>query len=98
MLNNTLTSNDIEFFNAIKHNTLPNTVPPIVLYTEDYDEDAFEVNVVFRNNIVGSNTCKTSLLNWLTDNNILYTIGLVNNVIITSEYFYNFVKLFYPTY
>lgn len=98
MLNDTLIPNDIEFFNAIKHNTQSNTVPPIVLYTEGYDEDAFEVNVVFRNNIVDSNTCKTSLLDWLTNNNIPYTIGLVNNVIITSEYFYNFVKVFYPTY
>ena len=98
MLNDTLIPNDIEFFNAIKHNTLPNTVSPIVLYTEGYDEDAFEVNVVFRNNMVDSNTCKTSLLNWFTINNIPHTIGLVNNVIITSEYFYNFVKVFYPTY
>lgn len=98
MLSKTLVSSDIDFFTAINHSILPNTVPPIVLYTEDYDNNAFDVNVVFRNNIVDSNTCLLSLVHWLDKNNIAYSIGHLNNIVVHSEYFFTMIKNFYPTY
>ncbi len=91
-------STDIDFLRTIGHVFLENDVPPIVLYTDGYDEDAFDVNVVFRNKVMSSNTCSLSLMNWLDKNDIAYSVGHLNNVTVHSEYFFNMIKNFYPTY